>query len=65
MFYIYDANNEIFGNPDGYKTRADAQRIATRYRHKLWCIYIGTRELMFSSSSPIYEIEYIAHHAFS
>lgn len=64
MYYIYDANNEIFGNPAGYKTCADARRIATRFRHKLWSIY-DKRELKFSNSNLIYKIEYIAHRAFS
>lgn len=64
MFFIYDANNEIFGNPKGYKTHAIAQRIATRYRHKLWGIY-DTRELIYSKSNRIYSIEFIPHFAFS
>ena len=55
MFYIYDANNEIFGNPSGYKTHADAQRIATRFRHKLWSIY-DKRELKFYRSDISYKI---------
>ena len=64
MFYIYDANNEIFGNVNGYKTHSIAQRIATRYRHKLWGIY-DRRELKFSNSNLIYKIEYIAQRTFS
>lgn len=59
MFYIYDANNEIFGNPKGYKTHAIAQRIATRYRNKLWGIY-DRREVKFSSSNLIYAIRFIS-----
>ena len=55
MFYIYDANNVIFGNPKGYKSHAIAQRIATRCRHKLWGIY-DKRELKFSNSNLIYKI---------
>lgn len=59
MFYIYDANNVIFGNPKGYKSHAIAQRIATRYRHKLWGIY-DRRELKFSSSNLIYAIRFVS-----
>lgn len=55
MYYIYDANNEVFGNPAGYKTYAIAQRIATRFRHKLWGIY-DRRELKFSNSNLTYKI---------
>lgn len=55
MFYIFDANGVIFGRVEGYKTHADAQRIATRFRHKLWGIY-DRRELKFSSSNLIYKI---------
>lgn len=59
MFYIYDANNNVFGNPKGYKTHAIAQRIATRYRHKLWGIY-DRRELIHSNSSLIYAIRLVS-----
>ena len=59
MFYIYDANNVIFGNPMGYKSHAIAQRIATRYRHKLWGIY-DRRELKFSGSNLIYAIRFVS-----
>ena len=59
MFYIYDANNVIFGNPQGYKSHAIAQRAATRYRYKLWGIY-DKRELKFSSSNLIYAIRFVS-----
>ena len=62
MYYIYDANNELFGNPAGYSTYAIAWRIATRYRSKLWCIYDRRAN---KSSNVIYNIEYFKHHAFS
>lgn len=39
MYFIYDANGELFGNSKGYKRHQDAQRICTRKRHKLWNIY--------------------------
>lgn len=59
MFYIYDANNNVFGNPKGYKTPAIARRIATRYRHKLWGIYDG-RKLIHSNSNLIYDIRLVS-----
>lgn len=39
MYFIFDANGNLFGNDKGYKRCQDAQRICTRYRHKLWSIY--------------------------
>lgn len=59
MFYIFDANDNVFGNPKGYKTHAIAQRIATRYRHKLWGIY-DKRELIYSKSNLIYAIRFVS-----
>ena len=59
MFYIYDANNVIFGNPKGYKSRSIAQRIATRYRHKLWATY-DKRELKFSSANLFYAVRFVS-----
>jgi len=38
-YYIYDCNNQIFGNPAGYLRYQDAQGICTRYRYKLWSRY--------------------------
>lgn len=64
MFYIYDANNLIFGNTKGYKTYAIAQRIATRYRDKLWNIH-DSRRLIFPKSNMVYIIKFIPHPAFS
>lgn len=58
MFYIYDANGDVFGNTAGYKTHATAQRIATRYRYKLWGIY-DRRELIHSNSNLIYAIRLV------
>lgn len=62
MYYIYDANNELFGNPAGYSTYAIAWRIASRYRHKLWAIY---DRRVNKSSSMIYNIEYFERRTFS
>ena len=59
MFYIYDANNVVFGNSKGYKSHSIAQRIATRYRHKLWGIY-DRRELIYSKSNLIYAIRFVS-----
>lgn len=36
MFFIYDCNDCIVGNYNGYKRYKDAQGQATRMRHKLW-----------------------------
>lgn len=39
MYFIFDANGVLFGNPKGYAKYSSAQGICTRYRHKLWRIY--------------------------
>ena len=39
MYFIYDANGELFGNSKGYKRHQDAHRICTRKRWELWNIY--------------------------
>ena len=51
-YYIYDANNTIFGNPKGYDKHSSAIGIATRYRHKLWAIYDARDN---KASNVIYE----------
>lgn len=52
MFFIYDANDAVFGNPNGYKTHSIAAMITTRYRYKLWEIYETrkdeTKNVLFS-----------------
>ena len=54
MFFIYDANDQLFGNPNGYKLHKSALGICTRYRHKLWSIY-DTRSN--TDSNVLYRIE--------
>ena len=51
-YYIYDANNTIFGNPKGYDKHSSAIGIATRFRHKLWAIYDNREN---KASNTIYE----------
>ena len=54
MFFIYDANGELFGNPNGYKLHKSALAICTRYRHKLWAIYDTRSD---TESNMIYQIK--------
>lgn len=39
MFFIYDCNDCIVGNHNGYKRHRDAQGQATRMQDKLWKRY--------------------------
>lgn len=52
MFFIYDANGELFGNPEGYKSHSIASGITTRKRTELWTIYDSrkdkTNNILFS-----------------
>jgi len=59
MFFIYDANGQLFGNPKGYKLHKSALSICTRYRHKLWTIY-DTRSN--TDSNVLYHIELTQNH---
>ena len=52
MFFIYDANGQLFGNPNGYKTHGRAASITTRKRAELYKIYDSredkTENILFS-----------------
>ena len=52
MFFIYDANGKLFGNPNGYKTHGMAASITTRKRVELYRIYYSredkTDNILFS-----------------
>lgn len=39
MYFIYDCNDQVFGNKSGYSKMRIAQMIATRKRHALWAMY--------------------------
>lgn len=54
MYFIHDANGNVFGNSKGYKRYQDAQRICTRYRHTLWSIYDNRNR---SESNEIWNIK--------
>lgn len=54
MYFIFDANGVLFGNPKGYAKHSIAQRICTRYRYKLWDIYDNRTQ---KDSNLIYEIK--------
>lgn len=56
MYFIFDANGILFGNPKGYAKHSSAQSICTRYRHKLWQIY---DDRLHTESNLIYEIKLI------
>ncbi len=44
MFFIYDANGDLFGNPAGYKTHSRAASIATRKRAELYKIFDSRKD---------------------
>lgn len=54
MFFIYDANGQLFGNPNGYKLHKSALAICIRYRYKLWSIYDSRLD---TESNLIYQIK--------
>ena len=35
-YFVYDCNNEIVGNPQGYKTFRGAARVEKNYTGALW-----------------------------
>lgn len=39
MFFIFDADGNIFGNPKGYKKHRHAVMIAKRKIAQIWVIY--------------------------
>lgn len=53
MYFIFDANEVLFGNPKGYAKYSSAQGICTRYRRKLWQIYDERQD---KQSNLIYKI---------
>lgn len=54
MYFIFDANGVLFGNPKGYAKHSSAQSICTRYRHRLWEIYDERQD---KQSNLIYKIK--------
>ena len=61
MYFIYDANGDLFGNSKGYRRYQDAQRICTRQRHKLWEIYDKRQR---TESNVIWNIELDSSYGF-
>lgn len=57
MYFIFDANGELFGNSKGYKTYKAAQCQCTKQRYKLWHLY---DHRINKNSNEIWRIDYIA-----
>ena len=63
MYFIFDCNDNLFGNHKGYKNMRIAQSIATRKRHALWALYddkVAKHKVNNKLwSYEIYRIEYV------
>ena len=63
MYFIFDCNDDLFGNTKGYKSMRSAQGIAARKRHALWALYDDKVAKHKANnklwSYEIYRIEYV------
>ena len=57
MYFIYDCNGKIVGNPKGYATMRGASRQAKIFNSKAWRDIRKARDLDLTSTTILYSIK--------
>lgn len=59
MYFIYDADDNIIGNPKGYRTHKGAQTQANnRLQMRIWAT-LRQRQTRFRDATRLYSIRYV------